>query len=118
MIMKPNTPIPVHGFWSVAQDEIQDQIVEFMKNITIMGGFLYMIAFGAGEISLDAKRARRSKVARCHPSVSLSEEAECTHTDPPHPPSAYSVGVAITHALREVLALRFAEGAHDEKRAY
>jgi uncharacterized membrane protein YphA (DoxX/SURF4 family) len=34
-------------------------MIEFMKNITIMGGFLYVIAFGAGELSLDAKRARR-----------------------------------------------------------
>jgi putative oxidoreductase len=48
-----------HNFWSAPPDQIQDQLIEFMKNITIMGGFLYVIAFGAGELSLDAKRARR-----------------------------------------------------------
>jgi putative oxidoreductase len=49
-----------HEFWSAPPGQIQDQMIEFMKNITIMGGFLYVIAFGAGELSLDAKRARRS----------------------------------------------------------
>ena len=49
-----------HGFWSAPPDQMQNQMIEFMKNITIMGGFLYVIAFGAGELSLDAKRARRS----------------------------------------------------------
>ena len=48
-----------HNFWSAPPDQIQDQMIEFMKNITIMGGFLYGFAFGAGELSLDAKRARR-----------------------------------------------------------
>jgi putative oxidoreductase len=48
-----------HEFWSAPPGQIQDQMIEFMKNITIMGGFLYVIAFGAGELSLDAKRARR-----------------------------------------------------------
>ena len=49
-----------HNFWSAPPNQLQDQMIEFMKNITIMGGFLYVIAFGAGELSLDAKRARRS----------------------------------------------------------
>jgi putative oxidoreductase len=49
-----------HDFWSAPPDQIQNQMIEFMKNVTIMGGFLYVIAFGAGEQSLDAKRARRS----------------------------------------------------------
>jgi putative oxidoreductase len=48
-----------HDFWSAPPDQIQDQLINFMKNITIMGGFLYVIAFGPGELSLDAKRARR-----------------------------------------------------------
>ena len=47
-----------HDVWSAPPDQIKDQMIEFMKNITIMGGFLYVIAFGAGELSLDAKRAR------------------------------------------------------------
>jgi len=49
-----------HGFWSAPPSQVADQLIEFMKNITIMGGFLYVIAFGPGELSLDAKRARRS----------------------------------------------------------
>ena len=51
-----------HEFWSAPPALVQDDMIEFMTNITIMGGFLYVIAFGAGEISLDAKLARRSHI--------------------------------------------------------
>ena len=54
------TALLFHDFWSAPPDQASDQMIEFMKNITIMGGLLYVIAFGAGEMSLDAKRARRS----------------------------------------------------------
>jgi putative oxidoreductase len=47
-----------HNFWSVPPEQAQDQMIHFMKNLTMMGGFLYVIAFGAGEISVDAKANR------------------------------------------------------------
>jgi putative oxidoreductase len=34
----------------------QNQLFHFLKNIAIMGGMFQLIAFGAGRISLDARR--------------------------------------------------------------
>jgi putative oxidoreductase len=36
----------------------QNQLFHFLKNIAVMGGLFQLIAFGAGNISLDARRAR------------------------------------------------------------
>jgi putative oxidoreductase len=36
----------------------QNQLFHFLKNIAIMGGMFQLIAFGAGNFSLDARRAR------------------------------------------------------------
>ena len=41
-----------HNFWSVAPDMAQNQMIHFLKNITIMGGLLYIVAFGSGPVSL------------------------------------------------------------------
>ena len=35
----------------------QNQMVHFLKNIAVMGGFLQLAAFGAGKYSLDGRRA-------------------------------------------------------------
>lgn len=45
-----------HNFWAVpAADVIVNQVM-FLKNLSITGGLLMFVAFGAGGISLDAKR--------------------------------------------------------------
>ena len=36
----------------------QVQMIMFMKNLAIAGGFLFLVAHGAGALSLDARRAR------------------------------------------------------------
>jgi putative oxidoreductase len=36
----------------------QNQMIHFMKNISIIGGLLQVAAFGAGSLSLDARRLR------------------------------------------------------------
>ena len=36
-------------------DQAENRMIHFMKNIAIVGGFLYVIAFRAGEASIDAK---------------------------------------------------------------
>jgi putative oxidoreductase len=38
----------------------QDQMLMFLKNVSIAGGFLLLLANGAGPISLDARRKRGS----------------------------------------------------------
>ncbi len=42
-----------HNFWAVPAAEAQMQMIQFMKNLAIMGGMLYIAAFGAGRYSLD-----------------------------------------------------------------
>jgi len=42
-----------HNFWSVPPDQAQNQMIHFMKNISMMGGLLYVVIHGAGALSLD-----------------------------------------------------------------
>lgn len=44
-----------HNFWSASADQAQNQMIHFMKNITIMGGLLYVVVHGSGPISVDRK---------------------------------------------------------------
>ena len=46
-----------HAYWSLPADQQMMQQLMFMKNISITGGLLVLAAFGAGAISIDAKRA-------------------------------------------------------------
>lgn len=36
----------------------QNQMIHFMKNLAMAGGLLQVVAFGAGNLSLDARRGR------------------------------------------------------------
>lgn len=45
-----------HNFWAVPADQAMVQNLMFMKNISVIGGLLAIAAFGAGALSLDAKR--------------------------------------------------------------
>lgn len=47
-----------HNFWAVAPDQVQNQTIHFMKNLAITGGLLYVVAHGAGPLSVDGARAR------------------------------------------------------------
>jgi putative oxidoreductase len=46
-----------HAFWSMPAEQQMMQQLMFMKNISVAGGLLVLAAFGAGAISIDAKRA-------------------------------------------------------------
>jgi putative oxidoreductase len=48
-----------HGFWSEAGAERQMQLINFMKNLAIMGGLFGLAANGAGVMSVDYKLSRR-----------------------------------------------------------
>lgn len=39
----------------------QNQFIHFFKNVAIAGGLLQVVAFGGGNVSLDAWRARKSR---------------------------------------------------------
>ena len=50
-----------HDFWRLADPkEQQEQTIQFMKNLSMMGAMLFIIANGAGAWSLDARRTTPS----------------------------------------------------------
>jgi putative oxidoreductase len=44
-----------HNFWAVPPDQMQNQMIHFMKNLSIIGGLLYVVVHGSGQLSLDNK---------------------------------------------------------------
>jgi putative oxidoreductase len=48
----------MHAFWALEGAEAQAQMVQFMKNLAIMGGLAAFVAFGPGRYSVDAKLRR------------------------------------------------------------
>lgn len=52
------TPI-FHGFWRMEGAERAANHINFMKNLTILGGFLLLYAFGPGRFSIDGALRRR-----------------------------------------------------------
>jgi putative oxidoreductase len=47
------TTLIFHNFWAAAPEQLASQKINFMKNVTIMGGMLMVWAFGPGRFSLD-----------------------------------------------------------------
>jgi len=45
-----------HNFWAVPADQAQNQMIHFMKNISMMGGLLYVVAYGSGPFSVGRER--------------------------------------------------------------
>lgn len=46
-----------HNFWAMPAEQQMMQQLMFMKNLSIVGGLMVLFAFGAGSLSLDARRA-------------------------------------------------------------
>lgn len=42
-----------HNYWAAPAAEMQIQMIMFMKNLAIMGGMLYVAAYGPGRYSVD-----------------------------------------------------------------
>jgi putative oxidoreductase len=42
-----------HNFWAVPADQVQNTMIHFLKNISIMGGLLFIVVHGSGPMSLD-----------------------------------------------------------------
>ena len=62
LFMIPTTLV-FHAFWNYAGQERLPQMVNFMKNLAIIGGLAVLMAQGAGRFSLDY-RMRRARVVR------------------------------------------------------
>jgi putative oxidoreductase len=48
-----------HNFWALTGPEQQQQMIEFMKNLALIGAMLLVIANGTGPMSLDGRHAAR-----------------------------------------------------------
>ena len=47
----------LHNFWTVTDPMMrQMQMIMFMKNVSMLGGALFIAQYGAGPWSLDARR--------------------------------------------------------------
>ncbi len=56
--------LTMHNFWAVGDPAArQMQLVNFMKNVSMLGGALVIFAFGAGALSIDAWLVRH-RIAR------------------------------------------------------
>jgi putative oxidoreductase len=52
-----------HAFWKLEGQAQQEQMIQFMKNLSMMGAMLFILANGSGPMSLDSwlhKRATES----------------------------------------------------------
>lgn len=47
-----------HNFWAREGQDAMMQMVQFMKNLAIMGGLFALVAFGPGRASIDARIRR------------------------------------------------------------
>jgi putative oxidoreductase len=48
-----------HAFWKKEGQEQQEQMIQFMKNLSMMGAMLFIMANGSGPMSLDSRLAKR-----------------------------------------------------------
>jgi len=51
------TALIFHPFWNSDAAVYLSQLNHFMKNLALMGGMLYVMAYGAGPLSLDRARS-------------------------------------------------------------
>jgi putative oxidoreductase len=51
--------VMLHRFWGISDPaQAQMQMIMFMKNVSMLGAALFISQFGAGPLSLDARRSR------------------------------------------------------------
>jgi putative oxidoreductase len=55
-----------HAFWGAAPGQVTGQLNNFMKNLSIMGGMLYVIVYGAGPLALERETLPPPTEGRSH----------------------------------------------------
>jgi len=45
-----------HRFWQFDDTQYGNQLFHFLKSLAIIGGLLYLVSFGAGAMSVDARK--------------------------------------------------------------
>ena len=53
-----------HSFWAASGIAAQEQFIQFMKNLAILGGLLRILADGAGPFSFDARKHAALGISR------------------------------------------------------
>lgn len=48
-----------HDFWNVPPERQQEELIAFMKNLSLMGTMVFLLANGAGPMSLDSRAAAK-----------------------------------------------------------
>jgi putative oxidoreductase len=56
------TTLMFHNFWAAPPAQQQEQMINFLKNLAIMGGLLMVVAFGPGPLSITRRRRVRATV--------------------------------------------------------
>lgn len=49
------TTLIFHKFWGIDAAQVQNQMNHFLKNVSIMGAMLMLVAFGPGALSVDRR---------------------------------------------------------------
>ena len=65
------TTLVFHAFWSADAAGFPGQLNNFMKNFAIMGGMLYVIAYGAGPLSVGRDECRTETNVETRPATPL-----------------------------------------------
>ena len=58
-----------HPFWKLEGQAQQEQMIQFMKNLSMMGAMLFIMANGSGPMSLDTWLAERKSATAHEPAV-------------------------------------------------
>ncbi len=53
LVFTAMTALIFHNFWAVPTDQAQNQMIHFMKNVSMMGGLLYVVIHGSGALSIN-----------------------------------------------------------------
>jgi putative oxidoreductase len=48
-----------HNFWAASADDAQNQMIHFMKNLSMLGGLLYVVVHGPGPLSIVGRESNR-----------------------------------------------------------
>ena len=54
--------LSMHAFWAMPEPDAKTNMVQFVKNLAVMGGLFMVVAMGPGRYSIDAAMRRRKAV--------------------------------------------------------
>lgn len=60
MIFTVVAAVIFHNYWAAPPEMAQNQMIHFLKNISMAGGLLYVVVFGSGPLSVDSGGPNRS----------------------------------------------------------